>query len=163
MYPNHSLLQIINPSLPKRYLLLVAAVVWTFAGVMLFFRGISILRYYNTPNLTEEVGCVLAGILFYVFVFSAISLKHINRILNLTTERPVIFSFFNKRSYQMMALMICCGISLRMSRIVPIEYLALFYITMGTPLLLSAIRFFYRATKAIFNFKRDTKTHTVQF
>ena len=161
MFANQSFSQIINPGIPKRYLLLVAAFVWTFAGGMLLYRGISILRYYNTPDLPEEVGCVIAGILFYLFLFSAISLKHINRILSLPTERPGIFSFFNKRSYIMMALMICCGISLRLSGIVPIEYLSLFYIAMGTPLLMSAARFYYHAVKAIIHFKKGT--NTIQF
>lgn len=161
MYFKHSFLQIINPSVPKRYLLLVSALIWTFAGGMLLFRGISILRYFNTPNVPEEAGCVIAGILFYVFIFSTISLKHINRILNLPIEQPGIFLFFNKRSYVMMALMISCGISLRMSRIVPIEYLSLFYIAMGTPLIMSALRFYYYGAKAIYISKKDTDTNTI--
>ncbi len=150
---NHSFLRIINPGIPKRHLLLVAAVVWTFAGGMLLFRGVSILRYYNTPNVPQEIGCVIAGVFFYLFMFAKISATHIHRILNLPAERPGIFSFFNRRSYILMGLMICCGISLRMSGIVPIEYLALFYIAMGTPLLLSAIRFFYIALKEITAFR----------
>jgi len=146
------------PHLPKRFLLLVAAIVWTFAGGMLLYRGISVLRFYNTPTVLEECGCAVAGILFYIFMFSSISLKHIQRILNLPTDRPGIFSFFNRRSYLLMALMICCGISLRMSGIVPLEYLALFYIAMGTPLLLSAVRFYYHAIKAIRQFRKPTST-----
>jgi len=150
------------PHLTKRYLLLVAAIVWTFAGGMLLFRGISILRFYTIPTVLEECGCGIAGIFFYIFMFSAISRKHIQRILNLPMERPGVFLFFNGRSYGMMALMICCGVSLRMSGIVPLEYLSLFYIAMGTPLLLSAMRFYYHAIKAINQFRnksQPTSTH----
>lgn len=149
MGTDRSFFQVVKPGIPKPYLLLVAAFVWTIAGGMLLFRGLSILRFHPVPTILEECGCVLAGVVFYKFMFSAISSKHIIRILNLPLERPCIFSFFNTRSYIMMALMICCGISLRLSGIVPIEYLSLFYIAMGTPLLISAFRFYYHASKNI--------------
>jgi len=40
-------------------------------------------------------------------------------------------------------LMISMGITLRKTGIVPLEYLSLFYVAMGTPLLMSAFRFYY--------------------
>ena len=131
-----------KPGVPRRYLLLVAAFVWTFAGGMLLFRGISILKFNSLRIDLEESGSVIAGLIFYKFMFSAISMKHIHRILNLQVERPCIFSFFNWRSYIMMTMMMTFGITLRVSGIIPINYLSLFYIAMGTPLFISAIRFY---------------------
>ena len=131
-----------KPGLPKRYLLLIAAFVWTFAGGMLLYRGISILKFNSLRIDLEESGSVFAGLIFYKFMFSSISMKHIHRILNIQIERPCIFSFFNWRSYIMITIMMTFGIMLRISGIIPLNYLSLFYIAMGTPLFISAIRFY---------------------
>ena len=132
----------LKPGVPRRVLLFVAGLVWTFAGGMLLFRGISALIEKTDFPLLRFFVSLAAGVLFYVLVFDKISLKHSRRILLLPEERPCLFAFFNFRSYLIMALMISMGIALRMSNIIPQDYLQLFYITMGTPLLLSAIRFF---------------------
>ena len=136
-----------KPGIPKRYLLLVAAFVWTFAGGMLLFRGFSFLKFNSTRIDIEEFGSIIAGIAFYKIMFSGIASKHIHRILNLQIERPCFFSFFNLRSYFMMTGMILTGVSLRLSGIVPLNYLSLFYIAMGIPLFISAMRFYYQAGK----------------
>ena len=149
MNTDSNFFQTFKPGIPKRYLLLVAACFWTFAGGMLIFRGFSVLKFDSSIIEIEESGSVLAGLLFYKFMFSTISLKHINRILNLKEEKPCFFSFFNGRSYLLMSIMMTTGIALRVSGIIPISYLAPFYIAMGTPLLLSAFRFYYNACKVI--------------
>lgn len=142
-----SFLQTCKPGIPKRYLLLVAALVWTFAGGMLLFRGFTVLKFNSASIGFEESGCIIAGFFFYKYMFSAISTKHIHRILNIQIEKPCFFSFFNWRSYGLMTIMISAGITLRLSGLVPLNYLSLFYIAMGTPLFISAIRFFYYARK----------------
>lgn len=143
----NSIFKAVKPGIPKRYLLFVAAFMWTFAGGMLLFRGFSMLRFGSIGILTEESVGIIAGIAFYIFMFSKISLKHITRILNLQIDKPCLFSFFNWRSYFMMTLMISLGITLRLTGIVPIQYLSLFYVAMGTPLFMSAFRFYYHGFK----------------
>ena len=138
-----------KPGIQKKYLLLVAALFWTFAGGMLLARGLSTLKFNTPAILFQELGSMLAGVLFYKFMFSKISLKHINRIQDIQEERPCIFSFFNGRSYLLMTIMITAGISLRVSGIVPLGYLSLFYIAMGTPLLISALRFYTYAIRGL--------------
>ncbi|WP_318348641.1 hypothetical protein [Aquipluma nitroreducens] len=59
------------------------------------------------------------------------------------TERPVVFSFFNLKSYVMMFSMITMGVTLRLTGLVSPANLALVYVTMGIPLLMSSIRFYY--------------------
>jgi len=49
----------------------------------------------------------------------------------------------------MMTVMMTVGITLRLSGIVPITWLSLFYISMGTPLFISAVRFYIYAIKNI--------------
>jgi len=148
----NSILNTLKPSVPKCYLLFVAAVVWTFAGGMLLFRGFSVLRFNSTGILIEEAVSIILGIVFYILMFSHISLKHIVRMQNNPVERPCVFSFFNWRSYILMTSMISFGITLRITGLVPIQYLSFFYLIMGTPLFLSSMRFYAHGFK---NLKAD--------
>jgi isocitrate dehydrogenase kinase/phosphatase len=132
------------PAVPKKYLFLAAALAWTIAGTMLLVRGVLFFRNshgYFWPRLT---GSLAGGILFYRLMFDSISLKHTRRIESMSNENPWLFSFFNARSYILMAVMITGGITLRRSGILPAEYMSVIYTTMGIPLLFSSFRF-YRA------------------
>lgn len=133
----------IIPRVSKRYLLLIAALVWTFAGGMLLFRGFVMNKPLPAHWMTKLLSCIAAGLLFFRMMFWHISAKHVFRIQNLSSEKPVVFSFFNARSYLMMFSMITLGITLRRSGVVAPEYLSFLYITMGIPLLMSSFRFYY--------------------
>jgi len=131
------------PRVSKRYLILVAAMVWTFAGGMLLFRGFTTTHSQETHWTIKVVFCIVGGLLFYRAMFDRISSKHVNRIKMMEIERPVIFSFFNLKSYLMMFSMITMGITLRLSGLVSPVHLAMVYVTMGIPLLMSSFRFYY--------------------
>jgi len=133
----------IKPGVPKRYLMFLAAVVWTFAGGMLLYKGSVFFHQSSAYLWMRLILSIIAGILFYIVMFSKISLKHARRILNLKQEKPCLFSFFNIRSYILMSLMISMGIFLRKSGLVPVFYLSILYVTMGIPLFTSAFRFYY--------------------
>lgn len=138
-----SFFTIFKPGIPKRHLLLVACIIWLFAGGMLCYRGFASLISISELNLITIIMCFSLGIVFYFLMFSKISLKHITRIVNIEIVNPCIFSFFNLRSYILMILMISGGISLRVFHVVDIRYISRFFIIMSTPLLISAFRFFY--------------------
>ena len=133
----------LKPAVPKRSLLFVAAAVWTFAGAMLLFKGFKMLDTTNRYLWLKLIISLAGGILFYQKLFSKLSLKHTIRILNLKENYPCAFSFFNFRSYLMMALMISMGITLRKTGWVAPGSLSVLYLTMSVPLLLSSIRFYY--------------------
>jgi hypothetical protein len=143
MMNKKTIIELLKPGIPKRYLLFVAAFMWTFAGGMLFFRGFSMLLLFPRLLWLKILISVVVGLIFYILLFSKISLKHTRRIIRMQIERPCAFSFFNFRSYLMMALMIGMGITLRTTGIVPLEYLSVLYVTMGIPLTMSAFRFYY--------------------
>lgn len=136
-------MDVFTPRVPKIYLLLISALVWTFAGGMLLFKGYFFLTEFQHFVIFKILSCLAGGIVFYIVLFNRISQKHILRIKNLTFDRPCLFSFFNWKSYSMMAIMIISGIMLRKSGAVSPEYLSLIYITMGIPLLMSSFRFYY--------------------
>ena len=129
-------------SVSKRILLFEAALVWTFAGGMLLFRGSYMLEATTGFSWLKVTSCCCAGLLFFVLVFSKISRRHVNRISKLYGDRHQFYEFFNFRSYMLMVGMISMGIFLRKTLIVPLSSLSLAYITMGIPLLFSSFRFY---------------------
>lgn len=132
----------ITPRISKHYLLLVAALVWTFAGGMLLIRGFTLNVTLPQHWIVELIAGIFAGLLFFWVLFNRISSKHVLRIQNLPIGQPCLFSFFNIRSYLTMFSMITLGIMLRKSGFVSAEYLSLMYIIMGIPLLISSFRFY---------------------
>ncbi len=144
-------IEALKPGIPKRALLFLAGIVWTFAGGMLLWRGALMMAENREHLWLKLLICAVTGGLFYYFLFNHISLKHITRIKNLPYERPCAFSFFNWKSYLMMVVMISMGIGLRTTGLVPLKYLSVMYITMGIPLSLSALRFYIHG----FRFKNN--------
>lgn len=138
-----NLLQSLKPDLPRRYLLFIAAIVWTFAGGMLLYKGSNLFLSYRNFFWLRLISSAICGILFYLLLFSKISFRHTRRIVNLKNDKPCLFSFFDLKSYILMTVMITSGILLRNSGLVAPEYLSILYITMGIPLFLSAFRFYY--------------------
>jgi hypothetical protein len=137
----------VKPAVRKRNLLLIAGCAWTIAGGILITRSLIHLIGVN-HYLALEIGAgILFGILFYLLLFARISKKHITRILLIRIDNPCFFSFFNFRSYLLMAIMISGGITLRLSGLINQEYIYTFFLTMGIPLLVSAYRFFYSFIK----------------
>ena len=129
------------PHVGHTNLLYFASVVWFFAGGMLLYRGFMGVMIHSEFLLPKVVVALFLGLVFYNLMFKKISKKHITRIEGLKNKKQPFYAFFNLRSYLMMIFMIGMGISIRLLALVPFEYLALFYIVMGTPLLFSAFRF----------------------
>jgi hypothetical protein len=129
-----------KPGVPKRHLLLVATLVWLFAGSFLMFRGIRSVPE-GAWQFWKVAVSVAGGLLFFWILFFRISAKHIRRITSLEILRPCVFSFFDFKSYLMMALMITMGVTVRKLHLVSAESISYFFITMAIPLLVSAIRF----------------------
>lgn len=123
----------------RRILLFIAAFMWTIAGGVLLFRGLS----GGSLHGKNIIFSLFAGGLFYLVLFSRISGKHISRIVNMENDSPSIFSFFSLKSYLVMIVMIACGMILRTSGIISPDFLSPGYIIMGMPLLLSATKFYY--------------------
>ncbi len=132
----------LTPRVPRSWLLFIAALVWTIAGGMLLFRGY-VYSLAKPEHLFLKTGaCIVGGVAFYGVMFDKISKKHVTRISNMKLEKPCAFSFFNVRSYLLMTIMITAGITLRKSGVMAPQNLALIYVTMGIPLLMSSFRFY---------------------
>jgi hypothetical protein len=137
----------IKPGVSKRTLLLIAGFAWTIAGGILILRSLAYLIGVNHHLVPEIITGIVFGIIFYLLLFARISKKHINRITLIKVDNPCFFSFFNFRSYLLMAIMISGGIMLRLSGLINPDFIYTFFLTMGIPLLVSAYRFFYSFVK----------------
>jgi hypothetical protein len=138
-----SLMNRLKPGVPKRALLLAAALAWTFAGAMLGERGTIWLLGHADRLIPRFAIAIILGLVFFRLVFAKVSLRHIRRIHGIAIVKPCLFSFFDTRSWIMMATMISAGVTLRLSGLVDLTALSTFYILMGTPLLVSALRFWH--------------------
>jgi hypothetical protein len=146
MNPGGKLSVFINrakPAVPKRHLLLVAALAWTTAGGILLARGTAYMSAMGDHLLWRCAIALVGGLVFFVLLFARISLKHIARIHAIEVVSPCLFSFFDFKAYLLMALMIAGSVSLRLLRLIDPLTLANFYVCMATPLLMSAVRFYY--------------------
>lgn len=128
-------------SVPKRILYFIAALLWMLAGFMLIKRGYFEQQNFPGDFLPKFLFSVLSGLIFYVLVFMRLAQKYISRIAALPDVRTPVFNVFTLRSYFVTAVMISLGVTLRKSGIFSPEYLSLFYVIMGTPLVISASRF----------------------
>jgi hypothetical protein len=142
MYQHMNYLEKFKPSVSRRNLLLVAGFAWTIAGGILISRALLTLWAIHHYLWMEMLIGLALGSVFYIVLFARISKKHIKRITLITIDNPCFFSFFNVRSYLLMAIMITAGVTLRKLEMINREILYTFYLTMGIPLLVSAMRFF---------------------
>ena len=140
-------LERIKPGVPRRSLLFIAGCAWSIAGGILITRSLIYLIGMNHHLPIEIAIGMVFGLLFYLLLFARISKKHITRINLIEIDNPCFFSFFNFRSYLLMAIMISGGIMLRLSGLVNPEIIYTFFLCMGIPLLVSAWRFFYSYVK----------------
>lgn len=125
----------------KRTLLLVAGLVWLFAGYRVFSLGfIDVTNNKASWILVLGIG-IPVFYMFFNFIFSKMSKKHTSRIINHDLERRCVFAFFDKKSYIIMACMMFFGIGARSLGIFNPIYLGSFYIGLGSALFSAGVFF----------------------
>jgi hypothetical protein len=125
----------------KRTLLLLAGVLWSFAGGRILTLGYEDL-FINSQGAWEYLLFSLVTFsVFYVYIFSKMVKKHINRIISSSLSRHCIFSFFDLRGYAVMIVMIAGGIALRNAHVINAVYLGSFYLGLGSALFSAGIKF----------------------
>jgi hypothetical protein len=131
----------LNPAVPRRYLYFIAGVLWMIAGTILFVRGIQWMESFSFQTEIELEGIIVAAsIAGYLFLFSRIVQKNIDRIKTLP-ERTCLFAFTAFRGYAMIAAMIILGLYLR-STSIPKFILTIPYSVMGSMLLIGSAVFY---------------------
>ena len=122
----------------KQYLLLLACLVWTIAGINIVRIGIE--AYFNYFSMLNILLSAVVFVIFQVFIFGKLVKKHTKRILAYK-EKQWFIKFFDIKSFIIMAVMMIGGIWLRVSGVAPERFIAVFYSGLGTALLLAGILF----------------------
>lgn len=125
----------------KRVLLLVAGLVWGFAGLRVFTlgRGDVVLNKGNV--FISIVFSITIFYIFFNFIFKKIFIKHAKRIINSKLEKQCIFSFFDIKGYIVMGCMMTFGIVIRNLGVLDNTLLGNFYIGLGAALFLAGLTF----------------------
>lgn len=139
-----------TPRVTKRTLLLIAGLVWGFAGFRVFTIGIGDVLNNNGSFLVSLIISSLVFYIFFKFIFSKMFKKHTKRILNSLLDKKCAFSFFDIKGYCIMTFMITFGILVRSSRIFNPVYVGTFYIGLGFALLMAGVLFLI----SYFNFEK---------
>lgn len=130
-----------KPSVPRRWLFFIAAMVWVFAAYRVMLLALKFAPLSPLPVwLNLFLGFAGFG-LFFFFVFSKVSRRYIKRIACLKQENPCFFAFFGWKSYLMISIMMTMGILFARFEVLPVFLQGIFYISLSGCLLLSAILF----------------------
>jgi hypothetical protein len=132
-----------NPTIPTRWLLALAGVMWTGVGLMLLSYA---FKWLTNPlsMITALLGLLGIIISFFSnrFQFSKLALKNIERILSYN-EKACLFAFQAWKGYLIIGVMVTGGILLRSSAL-PKPYLAVVYAGIGGALLLASLNYYVR-------------------
>lgn len=129
----------------KKYLLIIAGLVWFIAGFNIIRIGIEASNGKWTWYML-----ILAMFIYFLFnqiVFNKMVKKHTKRIISYEDEKQNIFRFFNKQGYLIMGFMMTFGIGLRVSGLCPDVFIAVFYTGLGAALVTSGINFDFEYIK----------------
>jgi hypothetical protein len=126
---------------PKNTLMLIAGIVWCLAGAMVCVVGLPLEVQLAPEHLLLIPLAATIFLAFHAFVFSRLVRKQAGRIRARPERRLPIWSFFNRSSWMVMAVMMGGGLALRLSHLVPDWAIAFFYSGLGVALFLGGLRF----------------------
>lgn len=130
----------------KKTLLLIACFVWAVAGFNILRIGL--LAYTIHLSVLNLFLSILVFAVFQYFIFGRLVQKHTKRIMGYEETNQFFLKFFDVKSFIIMAIMMTGGIYIRVSKLVPERFIAVFYTGLGASLLLAGILFginYYRA------------------
>lgn len=125
----------------KRTLLLVAGVIWGFAGFRVFAIGEGDVSLNRGSIILSLVFSIIIFYIFFNFIFKRMSRKHTKRIINSKLKKQCIFSFFDIKGYLIMGFMMSFGIIVRSLGIFNPVAIGTFYMGLGAALFFGGIIF----------------------
>lgn len=131
-----------TPRLNKRTLLMLAAIVWIMAGTMVFKLGFEVIIKEQKYAIISITVATIVFYIFFNFIFKKMVKKHRDRIFNKAKEKLCAFSFFDVKSYLIMAFMMTLGISIRSMEFINPIYWSPVYVGIGSALFLAGLLFF---------------------
>lgn len=116
-----------------KHLVLLDGIIWLVAGINVVNLGVRAWLGLEGTGLWLVVGSLLTlaafGTMFVRMVF-----KNVDRLRLIPAERRHVWNCMSLKSFLIMAFMITLGVTLRHSPQVPQEFIAWFYVGLGTAL-----------------------------
>lgn len=125
----------------KRTLLLIAGLVWGFAGFRVFAIGEGDVALHHKSVILSLVFSIIIFYIFFNFIFKRMSKKHTKRIINSKLQKQCIFSFFDIKGYLIMGFMMSFGIIVRKLGVFNPAAIGTFYMGLGAALFFGGIIF----------------------
>lgn len=150
----------------KNTLLIIAGLIWGFAGFRVFTIGIGDVQKNNGNWIFSLVFAGVILTIFLKFIFFKMFEKHTRRIINSELQKHCVFSFFDLKSYCIMGFMIFFGVSVRAIGIFNPVYIGTFYIGLGGALFMAGVFFLkggvqFKATKEKYTYKQGGESDEV--
>ena len=127
-------MQKIIPHAAPKYLLLIAGIVWMFAGGNILRIGIADFVPSWKHNFLYVLGAIAVFTAFMAFVFYRLVQKHNARIMDMEDEKVPVYQFFDRKSYLIMICMITGGLMLRSAHLFPAIVIGVLYCGIGMSL-----------------------------
>ena len=124
----------------KRYLYLLAGLIWGIPGVMVAIKGIR--AYCNVcANDLWWLGLITAAVLTsFILMFHRIVNKYC-ALIAAEPDKTTIWHTFPVRGWILVVCMSCLGMALKFVPFISIEFTASFYSGLGPALVIAAIQF----------------------
>lgn len=123
----------------KKYLVLLAGILWIFAGVKVVMVGCRVGGEVDIKNFWYYLIMAAVFLVFYFRIFSPMVDKNLDRISKL--DEPKLWKFLDKKSYIIMFGMMFLGMALRKFTSLPAAFFYTFYIGLGMALLSAGIKY----------------------
>ncbi len=124
----------------KKYLYLVAGLIWGVPGVIVFNKGINAYRLQPLDNIWWLLLVTVGVLIGFFLMFRKIVDRYCQRITSLPEEVKV-WQVFPLRGWILVLFMMGLGILLKHIPGIPSAFVASFYSGLGPMLLLSSLRF----------------------
>ena len=124
----------------KRFLYLIAALIWGIPGVMITIKGI---RAYTTMPENELwwLALITTSVLTsFIWMFSRIVDKYC-KLIAAEPDQTSVWHTFPLRGWILVIGMSCLGIALKFVPFIPVEFTASFYSGLGPALVIASILF----------------------
>ncbi|MBQ9138445.1 MAG: hypothetical protein IJX65_07420 [Alistipes sp.] len=124
----------------RKYLFLLAALIWGIPGVSITLKGIGAYRSVASGQVLWLLLVTAAVSVSFYFMFRRIVGRYSERIYSLPS-RVTPLQTFPMRGWLLLFVMMGLGILLKHIPSVPNQFVASFYTGLGPMLILSAVRF----------------------
>lgn len=133
----------------KKQLLLLAGILWIFAGIMVMKVGIESYSKIRTNIVYFFPIIMLVFIVFYFKIFRKLVIKNFKRISELEEKDRKIMNFLDKKSYIIMFCMMSGGMFIRKELHLPMLFFFTFYTGLGEALFAAGVSYFCKMNSEV--------------